>query len=65
MHYELLATYGERKFGANGFYASPLFKDQYEETQTHLLALKRKFDLSKLEVCSPNLLETQSRSISS
>ena len=42
--FELLATYAERKFGANGFYASPLFKDQYEETQTHLLALKRKFE---------------------
>jgi vitamin B12 transporter len=42
--FEILATYGERKFGANGFYASPLFKDQYEETQTHLLAFKRKFD---------------------
>lgn len=42
--YEVLATYSERKFGANGFYASPLYKEQYEETQTHLLALKRKFN---------------------
>lgn len=41
--FELLTTYNERKFGANGFYASPLYTDQYEETQMHLLALKRKF----------------------
>ncbi len=42
--YELLATYGQRDFGANGFYASPDYKDQYEETQTNLLALKRTFN---------------------
>ncbi len=30
----------ERKFGANGFYASPTFKDQYEEVQTSLATLK-------------------------
>ncbi len=29
-----------RRFGANGFYASPQFKDQYEETQTSLLAVQ-------------------------
>jgi iron complex outermembrane receptor protein len=28
----------EKKFGANGFYASPAFKDQYEEVQTSLVA---------------------------
>lgn len=46
-HYNLLTSYGEagnrlslvaghsfRKFGANGFYASPDFMDQYEETRT-------------------------------
>jgi len=47
--FELLTTYSERKFGANGFYANPSFADQYEETQTHLLALKRKFVFNKWE----------------
>lgn len=50
--YELLATYTERDFGANGFYASPLFKDQYEETATLMLALKRKFNLGKFKTVS-------------
>lgn len=35
----VLATYADRKFGANGFYANPNFKDQYEETQTSLIGL--------------------------
>lgn len=42
--YSLLFSYAQRDFGANGFYASPDFKDQYEETQTHLIAIKRKFN---------------------
>jgi len=42
--YNLLFSYGQRDFGANGFYASPDFIDQYEETQTHLVAIKRKFN---------------------
>ena len=42
-NYELITSYGQRKFGANGFYASPDYKDQYEETQTHLFALKNTF----------------------
>jgi len=41
--YEMLVSYGQRKFGANGFYASPNYKDQYEETQTHLVSLKKSF----------------------
>ena len=41
--YELLFSYSQRDFGANGFYASPNYKDQYEETQTHLVSLKRTF----------------------
>ena len=28
-----MAGFTEKKFGANGFYSSPAFKDQYEETQ--------------------------------
>lgn len=40
----ILATHSSRKFGANGFYASPAFVDQYEETHTSFVAL----DYSKL-----------------
>ncbi|MBK7407455.1 MAG: TonB-dependent receptor plug domain-containing protein [Saprospirales bacterium] len=36
----LLAGYTERTFGANGFYASPLFTDQFEAVQTSLAALE-------------------------
>lgn len=38
-NYSLITSFGQRKFGANGFYASPSYKDQYEETQTSLVAL--------------------------
>ncbi|MDF1517871.1 MAG: TonB-dependent receptor, partial [Lutibacter sp.] len=38
-NYSLITSFAERKFGANGFYASPDFVDQYEETQTSLVAL--------------------------
>ena len=37
--YTLTSSFNERKFGANGFYASPDYHEQYEETQTSLLAL--------------------------
>ena len=33
-----IATFSERKFGANGFYALPSYADQYEETQGSLVA---------------------------
>ncbi|NNK73585.1 MAG: TonB-dependent receptor, partial [Flavobacteriaceae bacterium] len=36
---DMIATYMERKFGANGFYASPSAVDQYEETQASLVGL--------------------------
>ncbi len=36
---DVIATFMERKFGANGFYASPSFKDQYEETQSSLIGV--------------------------
>ncbi len=36
---QLMAGFTGRKFGANGFYASPDFKDQYEEIQTSLVSL--------------------------
>ena len=36
---DVIATFMDRKFGANGFYASPDAKDQYEETQTSLIGV--------------------------
>lgn len=36
---DFIGSFSEREFGANGFYASPLFIDQYEETQTSLLGV--------------------------
>lgn len=36
---QFMATFSDRKFGANGFYASPSYIEQYEETQASLLAL--------------------------
>ena len=35
----VLGYFTERKFGANGFYASPAAKNQYEETQSSLVGL--------------------------
>jgi len=48
--HELLATFNERKFGANGFYASPDYKDQYEETQTSLIALSSEYSTKDLVI---------------
>lgn len=36
---ELLTSYSERKFGANGFYGIPSATEQYEETQASLVGL--------------------------
>jgi vitamin B12 transporter len=36
---ELLATFNNRSFGANGFYATPENTDQYESTQSSLLGV--------------------------
>jgi iron complex outermembrane receptor protein len=41
--YHFTASFTERDFGANGFYASPSYKDQYEETQTSLIAFGNTF----------------------
>ncbi|WP_235298959.1 TonB-dependent receptor plug domain-containing protein [Portibacter marinus] len=38
----LFAGFTEREFGANGFYASPNFRDQYEEVQTSIVGLQSK-----------------------
>jgi iron complex outermembrane receptor protein len=42
-NYQLITSFAQRKFGANGFYASPDYTDQYEETQTSLLAVSSKY----------------------
>ena len=43
MPLRLLASFSDRKFGANGFYALPSYEEQYEETQASLLALTSQF----------------------
>lgn len=39
---DILASFNGRKFGANGFYASPDAIDQYEETEGSVLAVQTK-----------------------
>ena len=45
---EVLATFTERKFGANGFYATPSAVDQYEETQTSLVGISSRIKKNNL-----------------
>jgi iron complex outermembrane receptor protein len=45
----LTTSYTSRKFGANGFYASPDYINQYEETQTSLVALAATFDSKSIK----------------
>ena len=45
MPIDMIATYVGRKFGANGFYASPSAMDQYEETQASLISLSQRHSL--------------------
>lgn len=49
-NYQLISSFSDKKFGANGFYASPKFKDQYEETQTSLIALSSKYKFKSVSV---------------
>ena len=44
-NYNLVTFFNQRKFGANGFYASPAYKDQYEETQNSLVAISSNYKL--------------------
>jgi iron complex outermembrane receptor protein len=48
--YDLVTSFTQRKFGANGFYASPAYKDQYEETQTSLVAIGASYDIENILV---------------
>ncbi|WP_152975589.1 TonB-dependent receptor plug domain-containing protein [Lacinutrix himadriensis] len=43
-----IASFQERKFGANGFYASPSAINQYEETQASLVAISSEIKKEKL-----------------
>lgn len=49
-NFNLVTSFGQRNFGANGFYASPAYKDQYEETQTSLVALSADYGSEKVTV---------------
>ena len=51
---DLVSGFTEKKFGANGFYASPDAIDQYEETQSSFFGLSTKFEKEKL-VIKPKL----------
>ncbi|WP_456461263.1 TonB-dependent receptor [Lutibacter sp.] len=53
-NYNLITSFTQRKFGANGFYASPDFKDQYEETQTSLIGVSTSYNYKNL-VLKPKL----------
>jgi iron complex outermembrane receptor protein len=44
----MLATFAERKFGANGFYASPSAINQYEETQASLIGFSSEIKKERL-----------------
>lgn len=41
---DFIATFSQRKFGANGFYALPTYADQYEETQGSLVAFSSRIN---------------------
>ncbi|MCF8274874.1 MAG: TonB-dependent receptor [Flavobacteriaceae bacterium] len=45
---EMISSFSERKFGANGFYASPSAINQYEETQTSLIGVSTEIKNEKL-----------------
>ena len=42
------AGFSEKKFGANGFYASPLATEQYEETQASIVSVNHQQNFGKL-----------------
>ena len=45
-----IGAFNERKFGANGFYASPEAIDQYEETQASLIGFSTTFSKDNLKI---------------
>ncbi|MEL0184135.1 MAG: TonB-dependent receptor [Bacteroidota bacterium] len=51
---DIIASFTENKFGANGFYASPSATEQYEETQASLIGLSTSIKSQKF-IISPKL----------
>ena len=51
---DIIASFTENKFGANGFYASPSATEQYEETQASLIGLSTSIKSQKV-IFSPKL----------
>ncbi|MEZ4796823.1 MAG: TonB-dependent receptor [Flavobacteriaceae bacterium] len=51
---DVIGYFTERKFGANGFYASPSAVNQYEETQSSLVGVSTNFKSKKFSI-SPRL----------
>ena len=51
---DVVSGFTEKKFGANGFYASPDAIDQYEETQSSFFGLSTKFEKEKM-IIKPKL----------
>ncbi len=49
-----IGAFNERKFGANGFYASPAAIDQYEETQASIVGLSTTYKKDEL-IIKPKL----------
>ena len=47
---EVIATFFDKKFGANGFYASATATEQYEETQSSLFGVSSTFRTERLKV---------------
>ena len=47
---EMISSFSERKFGANGFYANPTAVNQYEETQNSLISFSSNFATEKLSI---------------
>ena len=47
---DVIASFTENKFGANGFYASPSATEQYEETQASLLGITTTINSEKLSI---------------
>ncbi len=50
MPIDMIASFSERKFGANGFYASPTAINQYEETQASLIGFSSKIEKENLTI---------------
>ncbi|MEX2350382.1 MAG: TonB-dependent receptor [Flavobacteriaceae bacterium] len=47
---DIIANFQERKFGANGFYASPAAINQYEETQASLIGVSTTLNKNNLKL---------------